>query len=778
MITEKNATAINNSGLGVNRYNLVMTPEVFKVFYSSLYEDKELAVLRELVSNGDDGHTKAGLKNTPVVVHLPTKLVPELVIIDQGIGMSIEDIQTTYTTYGKSTKRDSNDEIGGFGYGAKSPFAISQSFTVETTKDGITTTFVNFIDEDGPNYTVISSVQTDKASGTTVTVPVADEGLQRRLAAKASEGLFALWETQPDIKNSTTTTSVKYKVTNRKSTHLELELFNGNALTSHVASGPFVYRIPTNMLDRLSVLDGYKFLVALYHMSASSSNNSVRTMLLPSFGVGELELSPSRERIEDTKENEQKIIRRIEEIVLSLRVPVLTLEEHVEKAAQIVSKYGVTVSDLIGTVQNDYMLALKNTKDLIAEILPAGWEPSLVNVIAVAHQYAFHNVNFPDIANAPRYIQANLVTGKNIATVRVHTNSSYLAQCVYNLGLILLNASSKQVDVNDAISRIVVRELEIYRRRSRSYFLAREFCDKQTIILVPEKAKPLVSRCLNNVATGWINPYVIFTDNPADKIAVLDKTAKLLGYTFNYVYQDEIKQLNKTIPKATRAVSTTASTNSGPTDRRLARIYSMNSRDHTDVLESGIAAVLATKKTLLLVLDEVIGIDSVVPTRVQQLATLQEIQILFISAKEYESKKYISKFFEQLPTSDAFTMWHIDRNKLAEKVKEYLFKLPNTVIMHEELVAATVLDKTTFKHLYPKTSIKDADFASFYYCNNKSSFGSYLKDEAAAPLDLRCKYAGYQILHDVKELMQVTNAKDLAFIKKALSTFATTKLFY
>jgi hypothetical protein len=778
MITEKNATAINNSGLGVNRYNLVMTPEVFKVFYSSLYEDKELAVLRELVSNGDDGHTKAGLKNTPVVVHLPTKLVPELVIIDQGIGMSMEDIQTTYTTYGKSTKRDSNDEIGGFGYGAKSPFAISQSFTVETTKDGVTTTFVNFIDEDGPNYTVISSIQTDRPSGTTVKVPVADEGLQRRLAAKANEGLFALWETHPDIKNNTTTSSVKYKVINRKSTHLEVELFNGHSLTSHVASGPFIYRIPTNMLDRLGVLDDYKFLTAICAMSGSSNHSSTRVRVLPSFGVGELELSPSRERIEDTKENEQKIVRRIAEIVQSLRVPAFTLEEHIEKAALMVSKYGVSVSDLIGTVQNDYVLAFKNTKELVEEILPAGWEPSLVNIIAVAHQYAFHNVNFHDIANAPRYIQANLVTSKNIAAVRVHTNSSYLAQCVYNLGLILLSASSKQVDVNDAISRIVVRELEIYRRSSRSYFSAREFYDKQTFILVPEKAQPLVSRCLNNVTTGWISPYVIFTDSPADKIAILDKTAKLLGYTFNYVYQDEIKQLNKTIPKTTRAASTTISTNSGPTDRRLARIYSMNSRDHTDVLESGIATVLAAKKTLLLVLDEVTGIDSVLPTRIQQLVTMQEIQILFISAKEYESKKYISKFFEQLPASDVFTMWHIDHNKLTEKVKEYLFKLPNTVIMHEELVAATVVDKTTFKHLYPKTFIKDADFAGFYYCNNRSSFGSYLKDEAAAPLDLRCKYAGYQTLHDVKELMQVTNAKDLAFIKKALSTFATSKLNY
>lgn len=52
-----------------------------------------------------------------------------------------------YTTMFESTKGDSNDQIGAFGLGSKSPFAISDSFTVEARYDGELYNFLMYLNE-------------------------------------------------------------------------------------------------------------------------------------------------------------------------------------------------------------------------------------------------------------------------------------------------------------------------------------------------------------------------------------------------------------------------------------------------------------------------------------------------------------------------------------------------------------------------------------------------------------------------------------------------------
>lgn len=775
MITEKNATAENNSGLGVNRFNLVMTPEVFKVFYSSLYEDKETAVLRELVSNGDDGHTAAGLKNTPVIVHLPTKLVPELVIVDQGIGMSLEDVQTTYTTYGRSTKRDSNDEIGGFGYGAKSPFAISQSFTVETTKNGITTLFVNFIDEDGPNYTIISSTETGNPSGTTVKVPVADEQMQSRLAQKATEGLFALWETQPEIKNAGTRTPVKYTVINRKSDHLEVAgtQYTQGLLTS-VSSGPFMYKIPVNMMERLRATDDHKFITKVYEMTYDGGYNSVNTrvVVVPKFAVGELELSPSRERIEDTKDNEARIIAKIAKIREGLTIDPLPLEQHVKKANQIVSKYGVKVSDLVGPISNDYVMTFNNPDDVIKDILPAGWEPTAVNVAAVALQSQLDQTTYSDKSQLPAYVESSLVTANNVGTVRVILRGPIeYHNYLYSLHGILRSLSAEKMNTDTVVSRIVIRELGLQRRSGRSYYTARDFVDGQTIIMVRPKAKAMVSRCLNNVATGWNNVSMLFTDDIPSNLATLQKTATTLGFTFNYVVEDEIRKLNKTIPKTVRTTTTTVKTK---VDRRVARLYVSCTSDHRDVRESEIASFLVLNKTLFFVLEEGNRVDYLLDTRIKEIMALQKVQVMFVSKTDYLNKKYISDVFEGQIGNPNFTKYESASHWVSDKVVAYIATLPNGKELLEESVAVTVLDQVSYTAMYPTARIKHVNS----YCSSTGYFASYLANIAKAPLDIRCKWSGYANFNDVKTLTDVMNIKDIAFIKKTMAAFAQHQLKY
>lgn len=51
-----------------------------------------------------------------------------IIFHDYGCGLSQRRVQDVFTTFGASTKRDNNYEIGGFGLGAKSPLAYADTF--------------------------------------------------------------------------------------------------------------------------------------------------------------------------------------------------------------------------------------------------------------------------------------------------------------------------------------------------------------------------------------------------------------------------------------------------------------------------------------------------------------------------------------------------------------------------------------------------------------------------------------------------------------------------
>ena len=140
---------------------------------TDMYSDPISAMMREVVSNAIDSHREAGT-DVAVEVSLPDALNPVFTVQDRGIGMSREDMMNTYTTYGCSTKRDSNDAIGGFGYGSKSPLSAVSRFTVEAVKDGKMNTGTIFMDEQSrPSFDlIIDNVDTDEPNGVTVSIPI------------------------------------------------------------------------------------------------------------------------------------------------------------------------------------------------------------------------------------------------------------------------------------------------------------------------------------------------------------------------------------------------------------------------------------------------------------------------------------------------------------------------------------------------------------------------------------------------------------------------------
>lgn len=153
-------------------FTIAQTSKMFKILSDSLYSDKVMAVIRELSTNAYDSHISAGNKN-PFKVTLPTAANPNFIVRDYGTGLSQEDMENLYTTYGASNKNDSNDFVGCLGLGSKSPFAYTKSFTTSSYYNGTKYTYIAAIDEDGvPTLNLFNSCDTDEPNGLEISFAV------------------------------------------------------------------------------------------------------------------------------------------------------------------------------------------------------------------------------------------------------------------------------------------------------------------------------------------------------------------------------------------------------------------------------------------------------------------------------------------------------------------------------------------------------------------------------------------------------------------------------
>ena len=159
------------TGLESKRFSVAVTSKTFRTLIDGLYSDKVTAVIRELSANAWDSHKDARKESTPFQVHIPTVLEPHFSVRDFGTSMTHDQIMDLYTTVFASTKTDSNDFVGALGLGSKSPFAISDSFTVTAYLEGSARLYLASLDTDGvPIITFLSSELSEEPDGLLVSV--------------------------------------------------------------------------------------------------------------------------------------------------------------------------------------------------------------------------------------------------------------------------------------------------------------------------------------------------------------------------------------------------------------------------------------------------------------------------------------------------------------------------------------------------------------------------------------------------------------------------------
>lgn len=307
---------------------------LIKLLRDSLYSNPILAICREIASNARDAHREMGTPDRPIRINLPNLLSDDIQFQDWGPGISPVRIDTVYRQIGNSTKRDSNEETGGFGLGAKTPFAYTASFIVDTISKieiqfdvdrlnkandtnftleellgkNIKCNYICSLGGDcGPNGSVkcYSADITDEPTGTTITIGV--EPTDRNRFKQAVVKSTKHWNVKPELCGDDCDTDWP---------DIPAEIVSGNrwSLREKIGIGQF------------AIVDGIEYplkISAIIEASKDSTQSSILKALSEArfyvyANTGDVSLTPSREELHYNNHTLEFLFSIVEDIISSL----------------------------------------------------------------------------------------------------------------------------------------------------------------------------------------------------------------------------------------------------------------------------------------------------------------------------------------------------------------------------------------------------------------------------------------------------------------------------
>lgn len=113
-------------------------PFIFNLLTEGFYSNRIGSIVREITSNCFDAHKEINSDEAVIIRkdYDSENNVWFIKFIDKGIGLSRERLVNIYMNYFSSTKRTSNDFIGGFGIGSKSPLSYQDMFYITSVHNG------------------------------------------------------------------------------------------------------------------------------------------------------------------------------------------------------------------------------------------------------------------------------------------------------------------------------------------------------------------------------------------------------------------------------------------------------------------------------------------------------------------------------------------------------------------------------------------------------------------------------------------------------------------
>jgi hypothetical protein len=352
---------------------------LFDLLSTNLYSDIYGSIVREYTSNAWDAHVEANVSD-PIIVGFETDadLGTYFFVKDYGVGLSEERVDKVFKKWGKSTKRDSNNQIGAFGLGSKSALAYTDSFYIENRYNGKETLYMMSKGESGSVFTEIHSKDTTERNGVTVKIFLKSY-YDKREFTNAIEDQLMYFENvyfQDSVSND-------YKIYKGNKFHI-----------SDYSSGEM--RL---LLGKVTYPIDFKLL----------GIERINCPIVVKFEIGELPIVPSRESIKYTPSAKQLILDRIkevaEEITEKYNSQVKELDDisvyfnniNYSKRYQVsdsysipvewVKKYGLTLNNPIFTPLKEIDISNLDINNLFQRIANVGKIQN--NKLIKKHEYSF-----------------------------------------------------------------------------------------------------------------------------------------------------------------------------------------------------------------------------------------------------------------------------------------------------------------------------------------------------------------------------------------------------
>lgn len=175
MIIEQTNRSVRMEGLGDSISFGIRSQDmafVTGILTDKLYSNKILAVIREYICNAIDANNDNNSKKN-VLITPPSQFEPVFKVRDFGIGLSYDDVKNIYVYLGLSTKRNSNEMIGAFGIGCKAGFAYTDSFNITSWHNGLCNTYTAQKNKSGGlDLFPIGSYASNEPSGIEISIAI------------------------------------------------------------------------------------------------------------------------------------------------------------------------------------------------------------------------------------------------------------------------------------------------------------------------------------------------------------------------------------------------------------------------------------------------------------------------------------------------------------------------------------------------------------------------------------------------------------------------------
>jgi hypothetical protein len=306
--------------------------KIFFMLFEGLYSNPIGSIVRELVSNAVDAHTEAGVTDIPVVVGLEYNYDSgwEFTVVDYGVGISDDRFLNIYAVPTESTKDDSNDLIGGWGIGSKTPFSYKDDFILHTCCEGKERIYAIYRDfENGLRWSLLHSDDNSTMHNGTIVKLQIKESDHYKFVSECIKQLAYF----PNIQFRNISYDEDYKIyTGKYFKFRTKEDIYSNKL--HLIIGNVPYTINYEELGYVTYKD-----VEL---------KNIELPIGVTFNIGELPITPSRENIkyDNSKNNENDKTKDL----IKERI-VLALDEIISKDSNLI--YGNFFNYILNFQNND-----------------------------------------------------------------------------------------------------------------------------------------------------------------------------------------------------------------------------------------------------------------------------------------------------------------------------------------------------------------------------------------------------------------------------------------